>query len=113
LWAGHFHVNLQAMPLTCPRCHSNIATYRVKASFACATCRTQLNGRTGRALLACFALWTLADFGLALLLGATILNEGLAFALRVVASGLVGVLLYTYGLPSWSEVVTKDGDHAS
>jgi len=101
------------MPLTCPRCHSNIATYRVKASFACATCHTELNGRTGRALLACFVLWSLADLGLTLLLGAMVPNEWLAFASRVAASGVVGVLLYWYGLPSWSEVVAKNGDHAS
>jgi hypothetical protein len=92
------------MALTCPSCNEPLSALKLREEFACPSCGKQLRGHTTRAFAICLGLWLAADFLLMVILGASVPTDGLALALRIILSAIVGLALCAWGLPAWSRV---------
>jgi hypothetical protein len=86
------------MAATCPRCGGRFSVTKVQAAFSCPSCGVSLSAKVFMPFVGMFALWSIADLFLMLILGAMIQeNTGFGTAVRIGLSGVIGCALFVLG----------------
>ncbi len=98
------------MGAACPKCQGALSWWKLRDEFACPHCAASLSANTTKAFVAVIVLWVIADIPVRAIAFVAFGYDGaLALAVRIIASGAVGVLIAHFVGGSLSTVAVRDG----
>ena len=98
------------MTLVCPQCDKSLSASRIRKHFTCPGCAAKLKGSTAGPTTAGIVLWILADLILYPLVYFELGNTALSHAVRIGASGCIGIPLVLMLISAFGHVTLYDAE---